>query len=97
MAWYELNAARARKLNVKTAQEMDQSKREVYESYQRELAASAARRRSVRNERQAEANRRLAEREQRLRTEPTVNDIHSGDALNALLLDLCDPTISESA
>ncbi len=96
MAWYELNAARARELDVKTAHELDQWNREVYEAYERELAASAARRRSVRNERQADANRRLAERDQRLRTKPSVDDIQSGDALNALLLDLSDPTISES-
>ncbi len=97
MAWYELNAARARELDAKTSRELDQWNREVYEAYQRELAASAARRRSVRNERLADAKRRLAEREQRLRTKPTLDDVQSGDALNALLLDLSDPSISESA
>ena len=97
MAWYELNAARARELDVKTARELDQWNREVYEAYQRELAASAARRRSVRNERLADAKRRVAEREQRLRTRPTVEDIQGGDALNALLVDLSDPGLSESA
>jgi hypothetical protein len=97
MAWYELNAARARELDIKTARELEQWNREVYEAYQRELTASAARRRSVRYERLADAKRRLAEREQRLRTGPTVEDIQSGDALNALLLDLSDPSISESA
>jgi Domain of Unknown Function (DUF1080)/Ricin-type beta-trefoil lectin domain-like len=97
MAWYELNEARARELDVKTAHELDQWNRELHEAYERELSASAARRRSVRNERQADAKRRLAEREQRLRTKPTIDDVQSGDALNALLLDLSDPTISESA
>jgi hypothetical protein len=97
MAWYELNAARARELDVKTSRELDQWNREVYEAYQQELAASAARRRSVRNERMADAKRRVAEREQRLRTKPTVEDVQSGDALNALLLDLSDPSISESS
>jgi hypothetical protein len=97
MAWYELNAARARELDVKTIRELDQWNREVYEAYQRELAASASRRRAVRNERLADAKRRLAEREQRLRTKPSVDDVQSGDALNALLLDLSDPSISESA
>jgi uncharacterized protein (TIGR03067 family) len=97
MAWYELNAARARELDLKTAHELDQWNREVYEAYQRELAASAARRRSVRNERLADAKKRVAERERRLRTKPTVDDIQSGDALNALLLDLSDPSISESS
>ena len=29
-------------------------------------------------------------------TKPTADDIQSGDALNALLTDLSDPTISES-
>jgi hypothetical protein len=51
----------------------------------------------VRTERLSDAKRRLAEREQRLRTKPTVDDIQSGDALNALLLDLSDPSISESS
>jgi hypothetical protein len=97
MAWYELNAAKVREIDVKTAHELDQWNREVYEAYQRELTASAARRRSVRNERLADAKRRLAEREQRLRTKPTVEDVQSGDALNALLLDLSDPSISESS
>ena len=49
MAWYELNAANARELDVKTAHELDQWNREVYGAYQRELSGSAARRRSVRN------------------------------------------------
>jgi hypothetical protein len=97
MAWYELNAAKARELDVKTARELEQWNREVYEAYQRELNESAARLRSVRNERLADAKKRLAEREQRLRTKPTVEDIQSGDALNAMLLDLSDPSISESA
>jgi uncharacterized protein (TIGR03067 family) len=97
MAWYELSAARARELDLKTARELEQWNRDVYEAYQRELTASAARRRSVRNERVGEAKKGVAEREQRLRTRPTVEDIQSGDALNALLLDLSDPSISESA
>jgi hypothetical protein len=96
MAWYELNAAKAREIDLKTAHELDQWNREVYEAYQRELAATAARRRSVRNERLADAKKRQAEREQRLRTKPTVEDIQGGDALNALLLDLSDPTLSDS-
>jgi hypothetical protein len=69
MAWYELNAAGARELGVKMARELEQWNREVYEAYLRELAVSTARRRSVRNERLAVVKRRLAEREQRLRTE----------------------------
>jgi hypothetical protein len=81
-AWYELNAARARELDVKTAQAMDQWNREVYDAYQRELAGAAARRRSVRNERLADAKKRLAERQERLRTRPTDDDVQSGDALN---------------
>jgi hypothetical protein len=97
MAWYELNTARARELDVKTTRELEQWNRQVYEAYQRELTAAATRRRSVRNERIADAKRRVAEREQRLRTKPTVEDIQSGDALNALLLDLSDPSISESS
>jgi hypothetical protein len=47
----------------------------------------------VRNERQADAKRRLAVREQRLRNTPTVDDIQSGDAL---LVDVSDRTVAES-
>jgi hypothetical protein len=37
------------------------------------------------------------EKEERLRTYPTDDDVVSGDALNALLVDLSDPMISPSS
>lgn len=95
-AWYEINAARARDIDARTAIEQERWNREVYESYERELAAAAARKRSVRNERFADVKKRMAERQERLRTKPTDDDVQSGNALNALLLDLSDPTIQES-
>jgi hypothetical protein len=93
-AWYEINAARAWEIDARTAMEEERWNREVFESYGRELAA--ARKRSVRNERLADAKKRMAERQERLRTKPTDDDVQNGDALNALLLDLSDPTIQES-
>jgi hypothetical protein len=96
MARYEWNAARARELDVKTAHDLDQWNLEIYCAYQYELYASVARRASVRNEWQDDAIRRLAVREQRLRNEPNVDDFPIGGVLNASLLGLSDPTISES-
>ncbi len=40
-AWYEINAARAREIDAKTAIEQERWNREVYESYGRELAVAA--------------------------------------------------------
>jgi hypothetical protein len=39
-AWYEINAARARKIDARTAIEQERWNREVHESYERELADS---------------------------------------------------------
>lgn len=49
------------------------------------------------NAQQAAASRKMAEKEARVRTNPTDEDVVSGDALNALLIDLSDPTIGPSS
>src|SRR5262245_51566143 len=43
-----------------------------------------------------EGRRRVAQREQELRTNPSPNDVQSGAALSALIYDLTDPDIESS-
>jgi hypothetical protein len=96
-AWYELNSAKAFERNAKTLIEMEKWNLQVYKDYQRDLSAQQQARRNL-NKAQAEAARKkYEERENRLRTHPTSDDIIKGDALNALLIDLSDPSISPSA
>ena len=44
-----------------------------------------------------EAEKKAAAREEKLRKNPLPDDINKGDALNALLLDLSDPSIGDSS
>ena len=46
---------------------------------------------------QEAANKKYQEREGRLRSNPTSDEVIKGDALNALLVDLSDPSISTSS
>jgi len=84
-AWYEINAARAREIDARTAIEQERWNREVYESYERELAAAAARKRSVRNERLADAKKRVAERQERLQKLPELVAV-IGDVLGTAIV-----------
>lgn len=95
-AWYELNSAKARDLDSKTAKTVYEWNREVYNDYKQDRADRLGYRKSVSKARQAQAKREMEEKEYRLRTSPTQDDVVRGDALNALLLDLFDPSISES-
>ncbi len=70
---------------------------QVYEAYKRERASHIQHRKNLTNAQQAAAKQKMAEKELRLRTSPDDTDVVSGDALNALLADLSDPTISPSS
>jgi uncharacterized protein (TIGR03067 family) len=96
-AWYEINAAKAREIDARTAIELERWNREVYEDYQRERADIRSRRANLTKARAEAAQAKFVERENRLRTNPTPEDIDRGDALNALLVDLSNPTIQESS
>jgi hypothetical protein len=96
-AWYELNSAKAFELNAKATIELEKWNREVYDAYQRELSAARAYRKNVTKAQAEAAQQRYEEREARLRREPTPEDIRNGDALNALLLDLSRPSVSQSS
>jgi hypothetical protein len=93
---YEINAAKAREIDAKTAIELENWNRDVYEAYLRDRAETMGRRERLTKARTEASQAKLLEREKRLRINPTAEDIYQGDALNALLVDLSAPTIQES-
>jgi hypothetical protein len=96
-AWYELNAAKAASINTDTAMKIDAWNRQVYDAYMQERAAHLQRRANLTKAQADAAQKRYEEREVRLRTAPTSDDVIKGDALNALLLDLSNPSIASSS
>jgi hypothetical protein len=97
MAWYELGAAQARAIDVQTMTAWNQAVQAGYQAYLLDRATRAAAKMELRNRRQADVARRLAETQRRWRENPTVDDIRSGLALNALVIDLADPRIPPSS
>jgi hypothetical protein len=90
---WELNNAKAMQLNAETMKKIADWNQQYFDGLKREW-----------NERQARQNadfqkREKAERQrqERLRTNPTSDDVTRGDALNALLIDLANPAIQESS
>ena len=96
-AMYELYSARGRQLDAQTAIAVENWNQEVYDAYMRERSARLQHRKNATKAQVEDAKRRMAETEERLRTHPTDADLVRGDALNALLLDLSDPSISSSS
>lgn len=95
-AWYEYASAQARNLDAQTARTLYAWEREVYETYLRERAYRAARKQGLTRKQQELARQKYEAREAELRTNPRTEDVQRGDALNALLVDLSNPSISES-
>ena len=95
--WYELNDARAAAINTRTAMAIADWNDQVYKAYRREWDQQITRHKYATTKLQEEAQRKQAEKEARLRTNPTIEDMQSGDALNALLIELSDPSIDYAA
>jgi hypothetical protein len=93
MAWYELGTARAKALESEAVIAWNRAVRADYEQYLAGRARRSAAKRGLVNERVEEATRRLDEMRRRWRENPTVEDVRSGLALNAMALDLADPGI----
>ena len=91
-AWYEVGSAQARSIDANTAMRVADWNKRVYDNYKREISNHYAKEVRTSNAIQ----RKAIERQVKLRLEPTLNQVRSGEALNALMLDLSDPTISES-
>jgi hypothetical protein len=96
-AMYDLYSARGRAIDTQTAIIVEKWNEEVYNAYMRERAAHIQYRRNASKAEEEQARRHAEEREKRLRTNPTDEDVIRGDALNALLLDLSNPAISSPA
>ena len=92
MAWYELGTA-AQALEAEAVIAWNRAVRADYEQYLAGRARRAAAKKGLVNERVEEATRRLDEMRCRWCENPTVEDVRSGLALNALALDLADPEI----
>ena len=96
MAWFEVGAAQARALDAQTLVAWNQRVQAGYNAYLLERAERAAAKTAMRSRRQAELARLRAETQRRWRENPTLEDIRSGLALNALASDLANPRIAPS-
>ena len=88
MGWYELNDARAASINADTMIKIEKWNKEIYDTYMREHAGHMAAQKRLTDKSAKLAERKRAEREQKLRTSPDPGDIQKGEAMNALLVDL---------
>jgi hypothetical protein len=94
MAWYELGTARANAIQAEAVFEWNRAVRADYEGYLNARANHLATRRSLSNEREADAIERMKQVRRRWREQPTTDDVRSGNALNALASDLAAPSIT---
>jgi uncharacterized protein (TIGR03067 family) len=94
---YDLYSAKGRRIDAGTEIMIQKWNQQVYAAYMRERAAHIQSKKNRTTAAQAATLQKMAEREERLRTSPTDDDIVSGDALNALLVDLSNPMISYSS
>jgi hypothetical protein len=95
--WYNLNTARAGRINVETWKASNREVQRLYRDYMAGRARHINYKRGLTGKLQDELLRKMAEDQRRWRESPTPEDIASGDALNALAGDLADPSISPSA
>jgi len=97
MAWYELGTAQVNVLNQQAMESWNRSVQAGYEQHLLERARRVATRRSAINTRVEKAERALAETRLRWRERPTLEDVRSGVALNAITSELADPNIPVSS
>ncbi len=95
--WYNLNTARADSINVETWKSYNREVQRLYRDYMVERYHRVLYKKGLSNKLQQDAERKFQEAQSRWRTNPTVDDIMSGAALNALAGDLADPSIAPSS
>ena len=93
---YELYSATGRQIDARTEIMVQQWNRQVHGAYAVERTARMQSKKNLSVAQQAATKQKMAEKEKRLRTNPTDDDVVNGDAHNALLFDLSDPMISSS-
>ena len=94
---YELYSAKARRVDAGTEIMIQNWNKQVYDAYLRERAGRYRHKKNLNNAQQAAAKQARDATEERLRTSPTDEDVVSGEALNALLVDLSDPMLSSAS
>ncbi len=95
--WYNLNTARADRIDVETWKSYNREVQRLYIDYMIDKYRRTQYRRGMAEKIQRDAERKYREAQKRWRTSPNASDIGSGAALNALAGDLADPSIGYSA
>lgn len=94
--WYNLNTARADRINVETWKAANREAQRLYRDYMADRAKRISRSKGLTDKHQDALFKKMAEDQRRWRDNPTPDDIASGDALNAIVEDLADPDIGPS-
>jgi hypothetical protein len=95
--WYNFNTARADRINVETWKAYNMEVQRLYRDYMLDRAAHTRYKRDLTNKSQEQQLRELEADQRRWRESPTLEDISSGNALNALAIDLADSSIHPSS
>jgi hypothetical protein len=95
-SWYELRSSKARAKDADTQLKWEKWNKDLADESRQDFVDRASRKLANRNTRDANAGLALAEFERKLRENPSIDDVRSGDALNALLIDLSNPKITLS-
>lgn len=88
--WYNLHTAQANRINVEATIRWKEDLRKI----QRERAYYDAQKAESKKLTVEQFRQQMALKEQELRTNPSINDVQSGAALNALFYDLTDPDLT---
>jgi hypothetical protein len=95
--WYNLNTARADRINVETWKSYNREVQRLYRDFLLDKHLVVQRDRRLGSRVQEEVQRKFEEAQNRWRTSPSPEDISSGAALNALAADLADSSIAPSS
>jgi hypothetical protein len=95
--WYNFNTARADRINVETWKEYNREVQRLYRDYMIDRAQHIAGRKARTDKLQKAYQREFEEAQRRYRENPNSDDITSGNALNAMAIDLADPTLGPSS
>ncbi|HTN73965.1 MAG TPA: hypothetical protein VL096_01915, partial [Pirellulaceae bacterium] len=90
LGWYNLNTAKATSINVDSVIRWKADLRKI----QAERRLLQAKDKSDKKAKVEEIKQALLRREYELRTNPDASDVYKGDALDVLLYDLTDPSLS---
>jgi hypothetical protein len=95
--WYNLNTARADRINVETWKSYNREVQRLYRDYMIDRYHHIQYKKGLTNKVQQDYQRKFEEAQRRWRTNPNADDINTGDALNALAGDLADPSVAPSS